>query len=248
MHANFRLYEDTLRSMEVWHAALSASVPQPVLVPFGDSHVYRHIEQTPQQAIVQKLARIVSGLDAAHLLLLRGLFQEQGAMQRILDELDEDAMFLSNGLIHGWTDRHAEFLEAFFQEEFDNPQDPANSTQNRPMPRRDKIRAFIAKMMGGGDPSGAIKATRTLSKGYSGFVHAASPHIMDMYDGDPPRFHLRGMLGTGHASSHLHDIWNSFYRGVMTYALAAHALGNLQLANKIMAFKLEFERLSGRHY
>ena len=37
------------------------------------------------------------------------------------------------------------------------------------------------------DPSRGIGVARTVSKAYSGYVHAASPQIMDMYDGDPPR-------------------------------------------------------------
>ena len=31
-----------------------------------------------------------------------------------------------------------------------------------------------------------------LTKAYSGFIHAASPHIMDMCGGVPPRFDING--------------------------------------------------------
>jgi hypothetical protein len=59
------------------------------------------------------------------------------------------------------------------------------------------------------DPSRRIELYRTISKVYSGFVHGASPHIMEMYGGDPPHFHTKGMLGTPRIEEHADDLWNS---------------------------------------
>ena len=70
-------------------------MPPPQKVPYGDAFVFRYKEKTIQQAMVQKLARVVSGLHAAWLLLENGFLQEQAAVQRMLDEFHEDILFLA---------------------------------------------------------------------------------------------------------------------------------------------------------
>jgi hypothetical protein len=58
--------------------------------------------------------------------LTNGFLQELGASQRMLDEFNDDILFLAYGVISGdATDAHREYLAAFFQEEFDVP--PARS-------------------------------------------------------------------------------------------------------------------------
>jgi hypothetical protein len=228
--------------------SLAARVPQPQRVPYKDSYVFRHIEKTVHQALVQKLARLVSSLDASRILMTHGFVQEQAAMQRILDELEEDIMFLSFGIIFGkWTSLHDNFLAAFFEEEFD-ANSAIESTQKRPMIPRKKIRSWIASMGDGLDPSRGVELTRTRSKAYSGYVHAASPHIMDMYGGNPQRFHMRGMLSTPRHAEHRADLWNYYYRGIIALGFAAKAFGDDQLFSTIRDFLDEFTRISGNDY
>jgi len=221
------LLKEALVEMDEAIVALGALVPPPQAVPFKDGMVFRHVEQSPQQAIVQKLVRLPSGLRAAQLLLKHGYFQEQAALQRVIDEIGEDVLFLSIPLIFGGEEPiHEEYRQAFFAEEYD-PVTGLPTEQDRPMIRRKKIRAYIARSpVGTSDPSGHVDAGRTLSKAYSGFIHAASPHIMDMYGGHPPRFHTAGMLGTIREIEHRSDIVNYYYRSVTAFTFAARALGH----------------------
>lgn len=243
-----QLHEQALALMERTVHILAARIPQPQRVPYKDSYVFRHVEKTVHQAIVQKLARMVSSLHAARLLMTHGFVQEQAAMQRILDELQEDITFLSLGVIFSkWTSLHDDYLAAFFEEEFD-ADSAMESRQKRPMPRRKKIRAWIASTEGGLDPSRGVEVTRTISKAYSGYIHAASPHIMDMYGGNPPRFHIRGMLNTSRHAEHRADLWNYFYRGIIAFGFAAKAFGDEQLFSIIRDFSNEFARISGKDY
>jgi hypothetical protein len=75
------LYDQTLQNMEASHQALAAWVDQPKAVMFGDGYVFRYDERNVHQALVQKLARVISGLHAARLLLAHGFLQELGALQ-----------------------------------------------------------------------------------------------------------------------------------------------------------------------
>jgi hypothetical protein len=71
------LYLQTLRNMESTLAGLAKRVPPPQRVPILDSFAFRYVEKTIHQAIVQKLARIISGLHAARILLESGFLQER---------------------------------------------------------------------------------------------------------------------------------------------------------------------------
>ncbi len=244
-----RLYNQALVNMERTVHVLAQRVSPPQPIPYKDSFVFRYVEKSLHQALVQKLARIVTGLHAARLLMEHGFLQEQGALQRILDELHEDVSFLALAVIYdNHTPLHQAYLDAFYEEEF-NAESALASTQRRPMIPRQKIRAYIARVEGAAlDPSTGVELTRTISKAYSGFVHAASPHIMDMYGGSPPRFHIRGMKGTERQLEHREDLWNYFYRSIIAFALAAKAFGDDPLFAKIQQFLREFESQSGKDY
>lgn len=179
-----------------------------------------------------------------------GFVQEQAALHRVLDEIQEDVTFLAWGVItDDITDLHRQYLSAFYEEEFDKPESPLESTQKRPMVARKKVRAYIARMEAVAfDQSTGVELLRTLHKAYSGFVHGASPAIMDMYGGVPPRFHVQGMLGTVRITELRDDLWNYFYRGIVAFGLAIKAFGEDAVFASITKFLDEFEKESGENY
>lgn len=238
------ILKDTLAEMDFALVQLVQLVPPAKLVPFRDGFVYRHVERLPQQAVVQKLSRIPSVLRAAQILCDNGFFQEQGALQRIIDEVSEDAIFLSVPVIFGNNAQiHQDYLDAFFAEEFDSVSGKPVPEQ-RPMIARKKIRAAIANSpLGTQNPSAHIEAGRAISKAYSGFVHGASPHIMDGYGGNPPRFHTAGMLGTIREVEHCRDIVNYYFRGLGAYVVGARAIGHQPVFDRLYKLSGAYNRL-----
>src|SRR5688572_6784656 len=95
------IYIGVLQELDRIHAELASLVNPPQWTQLSDHGVFRYTERTPRQAIVLKLARNVTGLRAARILCLAGLFQEQSALNRMLDEIQDDVTFLSHGLISG---------------------------------------------------------------------------------------------------------------------------------------------------
>ena len=246
-----QLCDQTLTYMETSHTILAGRVQAPKVVRIGkDELVFRYADKGIHEALIQKLARVVSGLHAARLLAKRGFCQEQAALQRTIDKLNEDVLFLAHGVISGKpTDLHREYLAAFYQEEFDNPDSAIDSTQRRPMVPRKKIRAYISRVAGPQlDASSTVEAMRTVQKAYSGYVHGASPHIMEMYLGRPPRWHLRGMLETHCADDHRSDLWNVFYRGIVSFAYTAKAFGDEDLFGRILWYTREFAAAAGESF
>jgi hypothetical protein len=95
-----QIFVQTLKILEIAFRRLERKVSPPKWRPWKSGFVFRFAEKTVQQAIIQKLARTISGLHAIELLLDEGLFQEQRMVQRVLDEIEEDVVFLSLGVIH----------------------------------------------------------------------------------------------------------------------------------------------------
>lgn len=203
--------EDTFRRLE-------GRVPPPTKVPFEDGFKLRYQEKTVHQALIQKFARLISGLYALNLLMENGFCQEQGVIQRTLEEIEEDICFLALGTSVKWTERHDKYLEYFWEE---GPEVG--------MVRRDKIRAFVHNTCGLDDPSSGNSAARSIFKTYSGYVHANSIAIVDMCAGDPPVYHLAGMTDNPLYQDHVEDAWNHFYRGLASALWMAKAFEDGEL-------------------
>jgi hypothetical protein len=229
------LYDQILHRLDGAFRKMEGMVPPPQRVQRANGYVLRYQEKTIQQAILQKLARIVSGLHAARMLFDSGFVQEQAAVQRMVDEFHEDVLFLAFGVIKEETPLHREYLEEFYKEE-----------DNRMVKRR-KIREYIANIDGVGDGDAATAASRTLYGTYSGFLHGASPQIMDLAMGDPPRFRIHGVGGTPVHDDHRYDLYNPFFRAIISFAVAAKALGDDDLCQTLQAFHLEVDAMSGRN-
>lgn len=243
-----QLYDSALKLMGQAFTVLSKKVGKPEVQAMGDGYVYRYKDKSIYQAIVQKLARVVTSLQAIRLLNRAGFLQEQAALQRTLDEFEEDIAFLCFAIIfRDFTPLHEEYLAVFYEEEFDVPESALESTQKRPMISRKKIRAFVSKDRGTGyGQSTTIEALRTVNKTYSGYVHGASSHIMEMYYGNPPGFHLSGAIESPFYADHADDLLNYYYRSILSFAFAAKSFDEETLFACVRNFATEFAAASGR--
>ena len=246
------LLKEALEQLTRAFSQIEATIPSPRWTRAPGYLTYRYADKSLKSAIVQKLARIISGLSASTILLEHGFVQELGVLQRTLDEIGEDIFFLCLPLMSGesMSPRHREYLDAFYEEEFNQAVDPLRSPQRRRMVPRRKIRSYNAAAKSKIYPlntSDLIELDRTVHKAYSGYVHAgyvhaASPQIMDMYGGSPPHFHLHGMLGTSRIDESQRDLCcHYFYRGGAQVVLVARCFGLGALAEELRKFVAQFE-------
>ena len=245
-----RIYHETNRFLEECFHALEAPAPSPAPMKQGKSLVlrYKETDHCLQLAIIQKLARYISGINASLLLLEEGYTQELGAIFRTLDEFQEDIIFLALPIVGGieQTKTHEKYLEYFFQEEFDNPDNAILSTQKRETISRKKIRAVIADSGKSGlNPHDNREVSRTISQAYSGYVHGASCHICEMVGGDPLQYFLSGMAGTPRQAEFAYNYWDYAYRGLISVVLAAKALGDAAIVDSAYKFIDYFEGVTG---
>lgn len=134
-------------------------------------------------------------------------------------------MFLSGPLIFGTAPeaRHEQFLEELFQEEFDQST-ALSSSQSRKRVPRDKIISYVSRAYGAKNVSEAVEVFRTIDKTYSGFIHGAGVHTLDVYDGATFSVQLMPtdapLLGLAGQFSHY------LSRAMQNTALAAKAIGS----------------------
>lgn len=251
-----RLFDEAIVVMGEAFRTLERSISPPKMILFRGTLFYRFGEKSVEQALIQKLARLVSGLHAIRLLLNNGYLQEQGVLQRTLDELNEDIYFLAIGIIdNDITELHKKYLETFYAEPkivegIEGSQTPRKKTRFYLATRKD-IRIYLRKRFSKESPDPLIKgdeAIDNLSDFYSGFVHAASPQIMDMCFGNPPRFKIAGMLGTPLVDSSRGDAWNYYFRALQSFVIVARALGDKVLEGNLQSYMKSFEEMSGTNY
>jgi hypothetical protein len=224
----------SLALMDGTHLGYAKRVPAPVRKQREGGYVFRYEQQSLEQAIVQKLARIVSGLRASHLTLEGGFFQEAAILQRTVDEAQEDVLFLAYGRLTGqWRGIHEKYLENFWQDE------PVSKVAVR----RPEIRDYLAEIEGSltqRDARAALKPIKDLYGVYSGYAHCASAHVMEMVAGDPPAFKLNGSPRSQFYSDQIYDIRNQHYRGLVAFAVTSLLFDDPTHFRQLMAFADEF--------
>lgn len=234
--ATEKMYEKILPELQNAFIQLESAVPPPKQVMINGGFAYRYAEKQPQQAIVMKFARVVSGIQATWHLLQEGFTQEAASMQRILDELNSDIQFLAGSIIFGSEEStHTQFLSEFFQEEFDDRKTALESQQKRHRVPRQKIRAYNARMFSSPNQvSIASEVTRTIENANSGYIHAAGTHIMDMYGGILPHFHIDGMKATPIYKTSLDNFRNYLIRSLLIACFTAKALDHDKLEQLLL--------------
>ncbi len=235
------IFRETIEVCDRAFRMLEARIPVPVRVPYGNDFVFRYEKHTPEIVAIQKLSRLSTGLKASTALLDLGFYQELGAIFRMLDEFREDVQLMWDAIRNqGISDVQQQFIDEFFQEEFDSAS-PLESTQKRHRVPRAKIQAAIAKMGAKVlNPSDAHKVARTLANTFSGYVHGSSVHILEMCEGDPPRYYLNGMRGTRHQETFEKTTLKHFHRSLGAFFDAAMAFGIDDLAHDLRQFMEEY--------
>jgi hypothetical protein len=196
---------------------LSSSFPLPRRVVINDMEVSRHLEQDDLLLSFMKLIKIASHNNAAMVLIRAGYVHEVYALCRMIDEAGEDIHFMQQP--HGDdgkpTKQQYTFINEFFQEEFSG-QDLVESHNSRDRVPRQKVRAANARLGADVvklDPSTEVKITGVLSATFSGFVHGAYVHLMELFNGH--YFHTRGMLGTPRMQECLANQVNHVFRSLL---------------------------------
>ena len=243
------LYEITLSKLERNFKLLHVKTEKPEYIELGNRKVFRYKNKSVNIASIQYMARIISGLYSTKLLIENTFIQECNTLYRTIDEFNQNILFLGFSLIDDEiTTLQQTFLDNFFQEEFDNPENAFLSTQKRGMVSRDKIRAFISQRKENSvNASDTQQNYVTIDKFYSGFIHGTSVSIIDMYSANPSQYHLNGLSNEAPsvdlAKRYFED---RLYESILSLSFISFALKENDIYKNIKSLRFEFERQTGR--
>ncbi|MFZ5930612.1 MAG: hypothetical protein ACOY15_05290 [Pseudomonadota bacterium] len=215
--------------------------------PVWDNDImkFRYEEQSHLLLMFLKGIRYLSLLNAAMTLFEKGHCQEMYILCRCMDEAFEDALLFTvppgeNGEL---SRIQQTALDEFYQEEFEDyfAAGPDLKNIKRHRTPREKIRKEIDS--GAPEQIPALKDTVTMiHKTFSGYVHGAYPHIMELYGGNPARYHIRGMRETPRVIEAKDQLTMNIYRGILFGRLAAKCLGMGEHDEQLVLLRNEMEK------
>jgi len=237
--------KNTLKKLSHFYGELEAFLPK---INFNDNAPYRAFRvsndaHTDSLACYLKGMKAVSTLNASLVLLKSGFTQEVGALCRMVDEACNEIIFLlkpegENSL----SNSQEQFLDSFYQEEFSDFTNILEAHNPRHTVSSQKIHASVAKIMSASiNPSDAQAMTLLIQKTLSGYVHGAYPQIMEMYGGNPPHFHMHGMLGTLRMTEWTAQVVSYTDKLIMLSILVSRKLGALEIEKLMQEFRFDFE-------
>ena len=231
------------RQYHTMAGVLESPTPRLVTIPQGSGLWFRHAQHSDNLLCFLKGVKLVSTLNASLLLVQRGHVQETGALFRIAADCVTDILFFILPLNGDDASKDQErFFDEFFQEEFDDPSDPLGSKQKRDNVSRRKIFAAFGQIVQAHlNPSDAQSAISITHKVFSGYVHGAYPHIMELYGGNPPHYHMSGMANTPKQTESRQQLLDQLYRAIMVSELLARKLGCDDVRRGIRKLLVEYE-------
>jgi len=221
--------------------------PWPVFIDVSGEKQFRYENHTVYHVAFLKGVRVVSGLNACLLLLTGGFVQEAMVLLRTLDDFLNEMLFILENSESGTLDNHqSKFIEDFFKEEFNNSNNPIlNETRRETVPKR-KIWASVARQMGPYvNPSDSQKMFQVTNDALSGYVHGAYPHIMEMYGGSPPKFHLKGMHATPRIRMCIDQMQIYTQRAITVFEGLSKSLGSKEIFEYLHKTRDYFEKETG---
>jgi hypothetical protein len=165
--------------------------------------------------------------------------QEVFALCRMIDEACEDIMVMIRPAGENGKSSKAQrkLYDEFWQEEYIGS-DPVESHQPRDRAPREKVRADISRIWPvNPNPHLETQIGGVLSKVFSGYVHGAYVHIMEMFGGKPAKFHTRGLLGTPRMKACMDNQALYIFRSLMAAEVVAGRVSRPDLVGSIKALQ-----------
>lgn len=217
--------------------------------PKNTGESFRYEEPGVEHFCLLKSFRVISALNALLKLWESGYVQEMGVLCRTVSEMCNDIVFMLEGYPSPELEPNQErIFREWLKEEFEDPNIPFNKESKRQTVARKKVHASIARTINATNPNDQQKIIGIVEDVYSGYVHAAYPHIMEMYGGDPPRFHLDGMINTPRIEAWRKTLVYQLHQSINTFAFMCHMFGLVDRCKAIVQMRNSFEKDLGLNF
>ena len=201
---------------------------------------FRYEAPNPVTFLVLKMARMVTAFYATLTLTKDGLFEDAGAICRIIIECRHDIDFVMEGLMKDPfpTDKQ-EVIDNFFNEEIQTPEEMLSTMKKPPTVPRKKIYPAVGRLLSPDNPDRPQRIAKVLEETFSGYVHASYPHIMEMYEGTRKEFRMSGVQMR--IPMWIRQVALGIHASLNQFAILAKALDLNDLRLQLVASKTELE-------
>lgn len=183
---------------------LADSLDRPIHYHSGKiAYGFRYTKPGWRHFCLLKAVRAVSGLNACVRLCSGGYTQEIAVLIRTIAECTTHIDYIVAGLKgEDLAAAQQEYVDAYFADfkrdsvdDFGRPHVPQGKVHKVVGAHTDQM----VQQLNSEGIFGKVDSAKLLSNVYlthSNYVHSRYPEVMDLFGGEPPRFHLRGMAGT----------------------------------------------------
>ena len=193
-------------------------------------------ENSERALLVGKAVRCASGIRAALLLAENGYIEECGSILRTVSDFSYEILSISDAIATGnWTREQLKFVEQYFAELSQTPEEYANAKRDRWVTRDELLKAHYERFAesGNAEPEHFRKIVRFLSYGFDKFVHGAYITSMELYDSETQRFMLSGCTYTEKIDVFESFVASKFHQFLGSLASMAMAFNMRALAQEI---------------
>src|SRR5438445_7999092 len=215
------LIKEAIRELEAALSRLVVKVGPPIYIVEADKPRFRYATPDPIKLMVLKAVRVVSGLNAATVLLEAGYVVEMGVLFRTIDDYVDEILFIGEVVeTRTATTPQKSFIEAFFEDDTRTTTELLQDPPRRRRVERKKIHASQDRVLGRFVPQrpGLVRRmARAIDDVYSGVVHGSLTSIMELYEGgDRERFRVHGMLDTPRIRTYRIELAHYTHRALNT--------------------------------
>jgi hypothetical protein len=234
--------KDCIGTLQMALDFFAQRIGRPEFIEEANIKKFRYREQSAQTFQVIKCVRVVSGFNACLCLLNEGYVQEGLALIRTIYEFLNDIDFIQQGIYNGNMSKEQQnMLKLFFEDDFTDVKLLLNKHAKNPTIPRKKVYAEVAKGLSPDNPDRIQRIVRIIEEIYSGYIHGAYPHVMELYEGGTWRFSTKGMSGTPRHLDLLKALVLSLHDALNLFAELSASFGNSQLFTKLKEKREELE-------
>jgi len=213
----------------------AALLPEPKFYASETNRFFRYDNPDVRHFCLLKSVRVVSALNASFELARRGYTQELAVLMRIIAECTRHIEYVldpDDGAAH--RSNVERYLHEFFDDSQRDPEAEIKGVLIREKVVNEQLGKTLDKIAAQHGPNKerepAAKLFHRSSRAFSFYVHARYPESMDLFGGQPGRFHLRGMSGTPKDRENLETLDTFITTASTTFVIMVQGIPELRAA------------------
>lgn len=237
-------HQDYLNKLIPFVIKIEEQFPRPIYTktPPFPRFEYEKIER--EHVIITRLVRIISGLNAALILIKDGFIQELAVIIRTIDDFENEVYFLLEDYPN-LNDNQNKFITECAKHHYDPESMEQFGHNKRDIIKKRKIHASKARMLENvANKTKNQIITLNIADVFSGYVHGTMQCIMDMYGDTNPwsEYFFKGMKGNPKIEAWMPHICIYQHSAFNVVSLVLFYLKMIKESDEVTEIRKDFEK------